>query len=158
MPPPLLLDLNEIDLDKVVLTRSEIYEYLPHRHEFALLDGVCHLDRERALIVGFRDVRADDWWFRGHVPGRPLLPGVLMLEMAAHAAALISKIVGGVDAFIGLGGVDNFKFRDAVIPPARLHLVAIGRQLRARRTVCDTQGVADGRLVFEGRITGLAMR
>lgn len=158
MPPPLLIDLEKIDLSQVCMGRDEVYEVLPHRHEFALLDGVCHLDHANQQIVAFRDIRHDDWWFKGHVPGRPLLPGVLMLEMAAQAAALMSKVVGGFEPFIAFGGVDECKFREAVEAPSRLYVLASGKEVRARRIISHTQGVVDGRLIFEAKITGLALR
>ena len=67
MPPPLLIDLAEVDLGRVCLSREQIYDSLPQRHEFALLDGVCYVDREHTQIVAYKDVVADDWWVRGHV-------------------------------------------------------------------------------------------
>jgi len=158
MPPPLLIDLTEVDPGQVCLTREQVYEYLPHRHEFMLLSGVCHLDVDAGKIVAFRDIRPDDWWFRGHVPGRPLLPGVLMLEMAAQTSAVLAKASGGHDEFIAFGGVDHCKFRDSVVAPARLDLLCVAVEKRPRRIVSDTQGVVDGRLIFEARITGLRMR
>ncbi|MEK7756493.1 MAG: 3-hydroxyacyl-ACP dehydratase FabZ family protein, partial [Planctomycetota bacterium] len=129
----------------------------PQRFEFRLLDGVCMVDLERQRIVAYADIRSEDWWVRGHVPNRPLLPGVLMLEMAAQASAVLAKL-RGCDAFIGFGGVDNCKFRETVVPPARLFIIGVGVDFRPRRIVSDTQGVMDGKLVFEARITGLTIR
>ena len=158
MPPPLLADLDGLDLSKVCLTKKQIYENLPHRHEFMLLDGVLHLDSDAKLIVAFRDIREDDWWFRGHVPGRPLLPGVLMLEMAAQVSAVMARRVGGVKDFIAFGGIDNCKFREVVTAPSRLYLVCVGTEYRARRVVSATQGLANGKLIFEATITGMPLR
>ncbi len=158
MPPPLLMDMDTIDLAQVCLRQEEIYEYLPHRHEFMLLEGVCHLDRDAQHMIAYRDIRPDDWWFKGHVPGRPLLPGVLMLEMAAQTSALLSKVVCGYEPFIAFGGVDECKFREAVEAPSRLYLLATGEEVRPRRIISQTQGVVDGRLIFEAKITGLALR
>ena len=158
MPPPLLIDLNDVDLSAVTLSRSDIYErYLPHRHEFALLSGVCMHDAAGSGIVTFADLSPTDWWVRGHVPGRPLLPGVLMLEMAAQTAALQAKLVGAFDGFIGFGGIDECKFRETVVPPDRLYILSVGHEQRPRRIVSLTQGVAHGRMIFEARITGLTM-
>ena len=158
MPPPLLIDLSRVDLDKVHLTQKQIYEHLPHRYEFMLLDGVCHVDEEARAVVGYRNIRADDWWFRGHVPGRPLVPGVLMLEMGAHVSALMTKLFGGPQGFLAFGGVDNCKFREAVTPGVRLYFLCVAVDIRPRRVISDVQGVVDGRLIFEARITGLVIR
>jgi 3-hydroxyacyl-[acyl-carrier-protein] dehydratase len=158
MPPPLLFDVSKVDLSQIRLSQEQIYGYLPHRFEFMLLDGVCHWDAEAKQIVAFRDIKPDDWWARGHVPGRPLLPGVLMLEMSAQTSALLVKLSGGHGDFIAFGGVDHCKFREAVVAPARLYLLAVGIDFRSRRIVSDTQGVVNGNLVFEARITGLRLQ
>jgi len=157
MPPPLLIDLAGVDLNGVVLTREQIYEYLPHRHEFMLLDRVCHADQQKRELIACCDLDAGAWWVRGHVPGRPILPGVLMLEMAAQAAALGAKLTGEYDDFVGYGGVDHCKFREAVYPGTRLYLLTVGTDFRKRRIVSQIQGVADDRIVFEAEITGLTM-
>ncbi|MHC4697980.1 MAG: 3-hydroxyacyl-ACP dehydratase FabZ family protein [Planctomycetota bacterium] len=158
MPPPLLIDLNKVDLGKTHLTQEQIYELLPQRYEFMLLEGICHLDEDARAIIGYRDIRADDWWFRGHVPGRPLLPGVLMLEMGAQSSALMARLFGGSQSFIAFGGVDNCKFREAVAPGTRLYFLCVAAEIRPRRIISEVQGVVEGRLIFEARITGLIMR
>ena len=157
MPPPLLIDLREVDLNRALLTREQIYEELPHDFEFKLLDGVCLLDCEGRRLVAYADIRPDAWWVRGHVPGRPLLPGVLMLEMAAHASAVAAKRLAEHSGFVGFGAIDACKFREAVIPPARLYLLCVGDEYRPRRIVSRTQGVIEQRLVFEAQITGLVL-
>jgi 3-hydroxyacyl-[acyl-carrier-protein] dehydratase len=158
MPPPLLIDLAEVDLERVELTREQIYKHLPHRFEFELLDGVCLVDGPGQRIVSYADISPDAWWVRGHVPGRPLLPGVMTLEMAAQTSAVLAKQLNDDDSFIGFGGVEGCKFRETVTPPARLYLLCVGIEYRSRRIVSATQGVSDGRLVFEAKITGLTIR
>jgi len=158
MPPPLLIDLDRVDPAQIVLTGADIYEQLPQRYEFQLLGGVCMLDRERKQIAAFADLAADDWWARGHLPGRPLLPGVLMLEMAGQLSALVTSLCGNVKGFLGFGGVNDCRFREAVSPPARLTLLCVVTQFRSRRVISKTQGVIDGRIVFEAEIIGVSMR
>lgn len=157
MPPPLLIDLDAVDLSAVVITKSHIYELLPHRYEFQVLDGVCMYDLSGQRIVTFVDITPHDWWVKAHVEGRPLLPGVLMLEMAAQSAAVLAKLAGNTE-FLGFGGVEQCKFRDTVVPPARLYLLCVGVDYRSRRIISNVQGVRDGRLVFEAQITGLTIR
>jgi len=155
MPPPLLVDLSQIDLNRVIITREEIYRLLPHRYEFMQLDGVIHLNTEAGTMVTYRNVREDEWWVRGHIPGRPIFPGVLMIETAAQMAAYYTKAVLKDDRFWGFGGVDKVKFRDAVIPPCRLIMAGKSLEVRSRRSVCAVQGLVDNKLVFEAQITGM---
>ena len=157
MPPPMLLDLNTIDLTRVLVTREQIYERLPHRYEFMQLDAIIHLDVKEQIAVGYRDIRSDEWWVKGHIPGRPLFPGVLMVESAAHLASFVSFMVLPNVKFLGFGGIDNTKFREAVSPPARLYLVCKANEIKPRRTICTVQGFTDGRMAFETQITGLPM-
>ena len=158
MAPPLIVDLEQVDLTRVEVSRERIYEILPHRYEFMLLDGVCMVDAKTSSLVAFADIKSDAWWTRGHVPGRPLLPGVLMLEMAAQASAVTVRILAGHEGFLGFGGVEECKFREAVIPPARLYLLCVTEEVRRRRCVSHTQGVVGDRLIFEAQITGMLLR
>ena len=120
MPPPLLFPIDEIDLDTLVVTRDEIYETLAHRHEFMLLDGLAHLDIEGKTAVAIHEVREDAWWVRGHIPGRPLMPGVLMIEAAAQLCSYFAARALSLSHFVVFGGMKDVKFREAVVPPARL--------------------------------------
>jgi len=150
-----LCNLSRLDLDRVLMTREQIYERLPHRYEFMQLDGMIHLDMEARLAVAYRDVRTDEWWVRGHVPGRPIFPGVLMLESAAQLAAFLTRYAAIYEGFVAFGGVDRCKFRDAVTPPARIHLLCHEVENRPRRVAAECQGLVNGNLVFEAVITGL---
>ena len=60
MPPPLLFDLRRIDLGTDLLTREEVYERLPHRFEFMLLDGVCYVDSDEQRLVAYADVTPEE--------------------------------------------------------------------------------------------------
>lgn len=158
MPPLTLVDPAHFPLDRVEMTAEQIYERLPHRYEFQLLHGIHRVDVDGQWILAWHDARPEDWWCRGHLPGRPLLPGVLMLEMAAQASALLWKTAMKTDAFMGFGGVTDCKFREAVVPPARLLILSKAIDLRSRRVSAATQGLIDGRIAFEASVTGLTMR
>jgi 3-hydroxyacyl-[acyl-carrier-protein] dehydratase len=159
MPPSPLIDPNELDWDSEVYSRAQIYEILPQQHEFAQLDRIIHFDADAGIIAGVRDVRVDEWWCRGHMPQRAIFPGVLMVECAAQLAAFGTAIVmPDAKSFMGFGGIDQAKFRDSVSPPARIVLISKGRDVRPRRTICDTQAYVDGKMVFEGVITGIRIK
>jgi len=155
LPPPLLFDLSDIDLSRVIVTREQVYQALPHRHEFSLLDGVVHLDRDAARIVTLKHIREDDWWTRGHIPGRPLFPGVLMIEAAAQTVSYFVHTVSDQDRFFGFGGLDAVKFRDAVVPTCVLHFLGQAVDVRPRRLICQIQAFVGNTMVFEGTITGM---
>jgi len=162
MAPPLLVDLATVDLDAVQLTLEGIRALNPHRYEMEQLSGVIHLDPAAREIVAYKDVRDQEFWVRGHIPGRPLFPGVLMIEAAAQMCSVYFKYVQADERFLGFGGVDQVKFRGQVAPGDRLILLGRALEIRRRRAVFDTQGVvrheADPqgfRLVYEGRITGM---
>jgi 3-hydroxyacyl-[acyl-carrier-protein] dehydratase len=150
-----IIDLSTIDPEKVLFTREQIYQRLPHRYEFMQLDAITYLDKTQQIGVGRRDIRTDEFWVKGHVPGRPLFPGVLMLESAAHLASYLYQELEPGDRFLGFAGVDGVKFRAAVTPPARMFFIVKAVEVRKRRFICETQGILDGQLVFEGQITGM---
>jgi 3-hydroxyacyl-[acyl-carrier-protein] dehydratase len=96
--------------------RARIEEILPHREPFLLLDEVIELEPGRK-VVATRLVRADDWWFPGHFPGRPVMPGVLIVEAMAQAGAvavLIEEANRGKIAFFA--GIDDCRFKRVVEP------------------------------------------
>src|SRR6516165_4103658 len=84
MPPELHLDLGRLDLHKVVADQEAIRRVNPQRFEMEHLSAIVHIDREQHVIAGYKDVGADEFWVRGHMPDYPLLPGVLMCEAAAQ--------------------------------------------------------------------------
>jgi 3-hydroxyacyl-[acyl-carrier-protein] dehydratase len=157
MPPPLLFDLAGMDLTRVVMGPDEIRRYNPHRHEMEQLSAIVHLDRETGRIVALREIGADEFWVRGHIPGRPLFPGVLLIEAAAQMCSLYYKWVTEDSRFLGFGGVDEVKFRGQVVPGDRLVLLGQAEEIRSRRARFRAQGVVKDALVFEGRITGVPL-
>ena len=156
MPPPLLLDFEALDLDHVLVAREQIYESLPHGFEFMLLDGVLHMDERSNTAIAYHDVSADGFWVRGHLPGRPLFPGILMIEAAAHLASFMaSRFPKFSGKFLGLAGVGNARFRETVLPGTRMYFLVAPIEIKARRIIWATQGVVKGRLVFEAEIRGM---
>lgn len=157
MPPCPVIDLSTIDLTSVVADKEGVRKSNPQRYEMEQLDGIIHLDEKNGLIVGFKDVRPDEFWVRGHIPGRPLMPGVLMIEAAAQLASFYIHAVLKPDWFVGFGGVDGVKFRSAVVPPCRLILAGKALKVRRRRSVFAVQGFVDGEMAFESEIAGIAV-
>lgn len=95
---------------------------LPHRPPFLLIDEVVDLEPGRR-VVARREVRTDDWWFPGHFPDRPVMPGVLIVEAMAQAGAvavLIEEENRGRIAFFA--GIDDCRFKRVVEPGDTLTL------------------------------------
>lgn len=155
MPLQPLVNLGEVDLTKVEFAAPEIRKVNPQSYEMAQLDGIIKLDPDAGIIVGFKEVSAEEFWVRGHIPGRPLLPGVLMIEAAAQLCSFYYQKVRQDERFLGFAGVDAVKFRSPVAPGDKLILVAKCVEMRSRRATFETQGFVQDKLVFEGRIIGM---
>ena len=155
MPPPPLIDLAQLDLSRVLYEMPEVRSTNLQRFEMEQISGIVHMDLEKAVVVAYRDVKPDEWWCRGHVPGRPLLPGVLMLEAAAQTSSFLITRKLNTDRFIGFAGLDNVRFRGAVVPPARIFIASVGRKIDMRRSEVDFQGFLDGKMIFEGTLIGM---
>ena len=136
---------------------ERVREVNRQRFEMEQLDGIFRLDIAEGYAIGFKDCRPDAFWVRGHIPDRPILPGVLMIEAAAQLCSFFfsTACVDAGERFIGFGGVTDVKFRGTVAPGDRLLLIAKCREMRSRRAVFATQGVVGERLVYEGTIIGM---
>lgn len=156
MPPQLLFSLDGVDLDTITIPIDEVRKINPQRYEMEQLTGVIYADRETRRLVAERQLGEDEWWARGHIPGRPLMPGVLMIEAAAQACAFLYKVLDPQEQrFIGFGGVSDVKFRGTVKPGDRLIFLVEAHEMRSRRAVFATQGLVGDTLVFQGTIVGM---
>ncbi len=158
-----LLDFNKIDLSRTVVSRTELDKYLKQAGRFAMLDGVLHEDVEGRLMVGYKDIAADDWWASDHIPGRPMFPGVLQIEAAAQLSAFdysAHRVEHAGDGtapgnFVGFGGVDKARFRGLVEPDCRLILCVHLEKCSRRMFRYQAQAFVDQQMVFEGQILGV---
>lgn len=157
MPPPLLFDISKIDQQRLQLDVEHIERVNPHRGAMRLLDGVIWANESLSQALAFKDVRADEFWVAGHIPGRPIFPGVLMIEAGAQLASLLFLLRMPDQKFLGFSGVDDVKFRGMVQPGDRLLLLGQEIEFRPRRCICAIQGLVNGQQVFESKITGMPM-
>ncbi|MGR3310038.1 MAG: 3-hydroxyacyl-ACP dehydratase FabZ family protein [Candidatus Brocadiales bacterium] len=152
-----LTGINNLDFDHPEIGQESIRTVIPHRYEMEQLSGILRFDPENKIIIGFKDVREDEFWVRGHIPGRPLLPGVLMVEAAAQLCTYYYKRMMEDGRFLGFGGIDKVKFRGTVVPGDRLIIICKNTELRTRRAIFDTQGIVKDKIVFEGVIIGMTV-
>lgn len=156
MPPPLLFDLSTIDLTaKPIFDRQAIEKVNLQRFEMQQLDGILWYDKEKFLILGYKDVTENEFWVRGHIPGRPLMPAVIMVESAAQLSSFFIKQIYSLGGFIGFAGIDSAKFRSVVEPGQRLYLLAHITKFHTRKYTCSAQGVVGNTIVFETVVSGL---
>lgn len=158
MPPELLLDPAKLDLSHIVADQEAIRRANPQRYEMEQLTAIVYVDRDQHILVGYKDVRADEFWVRGHMPDFPLLPGVLMCEAAAQLASYYCATQGLIqDGFIGFGGLENVRFRSPVKPGDRLVLVGKALRLHRRQTIFSIQGFVGTTMVFHADVLGVPM-
>jgi len=159
MPTAPLIDFASLPLDQVVVPIEEIREVCKQRGQFEMLDGILHFDLKSDLVVGFKEIRTDDWWAPFHIPGRPVFPGALMVEASAQLCTyhFIHRRPDLDGAFVGFGGLDRTRFRATVEPDCRLILAGRCIRLRSRMFTYSAQAFVDEKLVFETEVMGVVL-
>lgn len=152
-----IVDPATIDFNNVVADLEEIRRYNPQRFEMEQLTAIVYEDPVRVACVGYKDVTDHEFWVRGHMPGMPLMPGVVMLEAVAQVCCYCShkyKLLG--DSLVGFGGLEEVRFREPVVPGDRLVVMCELLKLRKPHLlVCRFQGVVAGRIVVDGQLKGI---
>ncbi|MEZ4597204.1 MAG: 3-hydroxyacyl-ACP dehydratase FabZ [Chloroflexota bacterium] len=134
-----------------MLTTSQIEQLIPHRWPFLLVDRIVEEDRERGYIRGEKGVTATEWYFQGHFPGLPVMPGVLQVESLAQTMAVYVARTEGFGNRMGLfAAIDEVRFKRIVQPGDRLTLEVtmekLGRRMGRGRAVASV----DGEVACEG--------
>ena len=135
------------------LDRAAIEAILPHREPFLLIDEVLELEPGER-VVALKHVRGDEWYFRGHFPGRPVMPGVLIVEAMAQtgAVAVLSEEEnrGRIALF---AGIDDTRFKRIVEPGDELQLECTLEQVRGPIGQGRARATVDGQLAARGKLT-----
>jgi len=138
----------------VLLTAAQIQKLIPHRWPFLLVDRIVAEDRERGYIRGEKGVTASEWFFQGHFPELPVMPGVLQVEALAQTMAVYVARQDGFGDRIGLfAAIDEVRFKRIVQPGDRLTLEItmekLGRRFGKGRAVASV----DGEVACEGLLS-----
>jgi 3-hydroxyacyl-[acyl-carrier-protein] dehydratase len=159
MPPELHLDPTQLDCGRVIADLDAIRLVNPQRFDMEQLTAIIHIDPEQHIVAGYKDVRPDEFWVRGHMPDYPLMPGVIMCESAAQLCSYYITCHNVMSAdYIGFGGLENVRFRSPVRPGDRLVMVAKAVKLHRRQSTFNVQGFVNGKLVFHADILGVSLK
>lgn len=119
--------------DTTIHTTAEIQALIPHRWPFLLVDRIVEYDDAARRIVGLKGVTASEWFFQGHFPALPVMPGVLQVEALAQTMAVYVARQPGFGDRIGLfAGIDECRFKRVVSPGDTLRLEVTMEKLGGR--------------------------
>ena len=157
MKSEFIIDPSLLDLDRPIADIEAIRKLNPQRHEMEQLTAILYEDLDRNSCAALKEVTENEFWVRGHMPGMPLMPGVMMLEAVAQLSSYFTQkhdLLGAT--MVGFGGIDEVRFRGLVTPGDRLILmVELQKARRGRMIVAAFQGVIDENVVLEGVLRGI---
>lgn len=154
----IIIDFSEYDLDHVVANTEDIRRHNPQRFEMEQLTAICFEDSNRGICVGYKDITPDEFWCRGHMPGMPLMPGVIMCEAAAQLSSYYIHRYKLMEAdVVGFGGLEDVRFRGVVRPGDRFVIVSHLLKVRRAFMTCEFQCFVNQNLVCEGILKGVAL-
>ena len=131
--PVLTRNPTGVARDRTSTRPREIEALIPHRWPFLLVDRIVEYDAEAKRIVGIKAVTASEWYFQGHFPGLPVMPGVLQVEALAQTMAVYVAKQPGFGDRIGLfAGIDECRFKRVVNPGDTLRLEVTMEKLGGR--------------------------
>lgn len=131
---------------------KEIWDTIPHRYPFLLVDKIIELSEDGSHAVAIKNVTINEPFFQGHFPGYAIMPGVLIVEALAQTAAA-AFFRGERKGKLGvLAGIDNFRFRRPVVPGDTLRLEVTLAKMRGPVGRLNAKATVEGQVAAEGEI------
>lgn len=153
-----MIDLSTLDLTQVAVTAEEVGRINPQCGAMRQCDHVIWMEDDQSSAVGVKQVTEDEFWVPLHIPGRPLMPGVLMIEACAQLSSVQFRLRSRETRFVGFTRCDGTVFRGQVVPGDTLYLLSREVVYHPRRFVSAVQGVVNGKVVVESKISGMVLR
>ena len=139
---------------ETVLTTRDIEALIPHRWPFLLVDRIVEYEPEAKRIVGIKAVTAGEWYFKGHFPGLPVVPGVIQVEALAQTMAVYVAKQPGFGDRIGLfAAIDDCRFKRIVTPGDTMRLEVTMDKLGSRFGRGRAVASVDGEVACEATIS-----
>ncbi|GAA0745490.1 3-hydroxyacyl-ACP dehydratase FabZ [Clostridium oceanicum] len=139
-------------MENKILDINDIQKIIPHRYPFLLVDKITHLE-EGKKAIGYKNVTMNEYFFQGHFPQEPVMPGVLIIEALAQvgAVSILSK-----DDFKGkiayFGGINKAKFRKKVVPGDVLKLEVELVKIKGPAGIGKAVATVDGKVAAQAEL------
>jgi len=135
-----------------LINAEEIMQIIPHRYPFLLVDKVIELEAGKR-VVGIKNVSINEPFFQGHFPGRPVMPGVLIIEAMAQVGAVgILKMPDYQGKLALFAGIDKARFRRQVVPGDQLRIEVEVVKLKGQVGKCEARAYVGDDLACEAQL------
>ena len=140
----------------MIIEHNELSKYIPHRHPFLLVDRIIEMEAFKKA-VGIKNVTGSEYFFPGHFPGQPVMPGVLIIEALAQTAATLAMFSNEKDQgkLVYFAAIDNARFKKPVTPGDTLRLEVEVERAKSRMWKVKARALVDGALVCEADLTAM---
>ncbi|HLX83241.1 MAG TPA: 3-hydroxyacyl-ACP dehydratase FabZ [Terriglobales bacterium] len=145
---------SEVEPTRSSMDIGDILRILPHRYPFLLIDRVLDLERMKS-IVALKNVSITEPFFQGHFPGKPIMPGVLIVEAIAQAGGLLllTEVPNRDEMLMVFTGIEKARFRRPVVPGDQLRIEVAVKAWRITAARLEGKAYVDGKVAAEATVT-----